>query len=134
MKKIHHIGIACKNIADLFKAFDSTQEEISEVYEDLEQKNMLYFLFLKENNLWIECVVPIDEKSTVWRFVNRNEMGLHHMGFESLNLKDEKEKMNQKKGAFEIASFELNINSFGGAIKTLFFTVKGLIIEYVYSK
>ena len=133
MKKIHHLGIACKDIKDLLNALDITQEEIKEVHEDVEQRNMLYFISLEDNDLWIECVVPIDNRSTTWNFVNRNGIGLHHIGIESFNLKGERENMLQKKGAFEIASFQLNINSFGGAIKTLFFTVKGLIIEYVYN-
>ena len=134
MRRIHHLGVACKNISELLTALEISQEDISEVYEDHEQNNTLYFIELKENNLWLECVVPMNEHSTVWKFVKKNGIGLHHLGFESRDLNDEKQKMNQKEGAFEITGFDLFIKSFGGKIKTLFFLVKGLIVEYVYNK
>tara|TARA_B100001029_G_C15007317_1_gene421957 strand:- start:345 stop:752 length:408 start_codon:yes stop_codon:yes gene_type:complete len=131
MKKIHHIGIVCNDIKDAYEAFQLKSEDIVECYIDEEQKNKLYFFQLKENDLWIEFVVPINKDSTVWRFANNNNFGLHHLGFNSRDFDKEKSKIANLKGVFELKSYFLKIASFGGKINTLFFYFRGLLIEFV---
>lgn len=131
MKKIQHIGIVCNDIKDAFKAFNLKSEDIAEYYLDEEQKNKLYFFHLKENDLWIEFVVPINEDSTVWSFAKNNNFGLHHLGFNSQDFDQEKSNIANLKGVFELKSYFLKITSFGGKINTLFFYFRGLLIEFV---
>ena len=131
MKKIHHLGIVCSDIKDALIAFDLNEKDLTEIYDDKEQNNRLYFFYLKENNLWLEFVVPLNSDSTVKGFAKRNNFGLHHLGFASNSLKKEKSKLNKIKGVFELKSYLLEISSFGGRINTLFFSFKGLLIEFV---
>ena len=131
MKKIHHLGVVCKDINDALKAFNLSLNDITEIYHDEEQNNKIYFFYLKDNNLWLEFVVPLNKESTVWGFANRNNFGLHHLGFNSLDLQNEKLNFNQLTGVFELKNYFLKINSFGGRINTLFFSFRGLLIEFV---
>lgn len=131
MEKIHHLGIVCNDIEDAYKAFNIQPDDIKEYYLDKEQQNELYFFHLKENDLWMEFVVPIDENSTVWNYAKNNNFGIHHIGFNSNNLEKEKLRSNNLKGVFELKSYFLKIASFGGRINTLFFYFRGLLIEYV---
>ena len=133
MKKIHHIGIACNNIEDRLALFKIDVSDIQETYIDKEQNNTLYFIYLQQNNLWIEVVVPLNSKSTVWNYLKRQGIGVHHIGFLSENFDNERHILNQRNGVFELSGYSLEIKSFGGKIKTLFFTVKSMIIEYVLS-
>ena len=43
MKKIHHLGIVCSDINDALIAFNLKEKDITEIYEDKEQNNKLYF-------------------------------------------------------------------------------------------
>ena len=131
MKKIHHLGIVCSDINDALIAFNLKEKDITEIYEDKEQNNKLYFFYLKDNNLWLELVVPLNSDSTVLGFAKRNNFGLHHIGFSSNSLDNQRVKLNKIKGVFELKSYLLEISSFGGKINTLFFSFKGLLIEFV---
>lgn len=131
MRKIHHIGIACRTIEDITDIFDLTAEDASEIYYDYEQNNTLYFFYNTENSLWIEVVVPFNADSTVWNYLKRQRMGVHHLGFSSKDFVNDRAKLLPIKGVFELGGYSLLIHSFGGRIKTLFFSVKGFLIEYV---
>jgi len=131
MKKIHHIGFVCKDINDAFSAFNLSRIDITEEYDDKEQNNIIYFFYLKQNNLWMEFVVPKNKNSTVWTFAKRNNFGLHHLGIKSNSFDYERSKLNKNEGVFELKNYFLSINSFGGKINTLFFSFRGLLIEFV---
>ena len=133
MRQIHHIGIACNDIEDCLQLFQIDISEIQETYIDKEQNNTLYFIYHQQNDLWIEVVVPLNSKSTVWNYLKRQGIGIHHIGFLSKNFDSERNVFNKRDGAFELFSYSLEIKSFGGKIKTLFFAVKSMIIEYVFN-
>ena len=69
--KIHHIGIATNDVDSVLKTYKLTREHITETIFDKEQKNNLYFIFLKENNLWLEIIEPVEKGSTIINFVNK---------------------------------------------------------------
>jgi len=66
--KIHHVGIASKELKTALENLMVEQSEIvEEVYDEL-QGNILYFLPQTQQNPIIELVIPFRNKSTVSNF------------------------------------------------------------------
>ena len=129
--KIHHIGIATNDVDSLLKVYKLKRDDITETIIDNEQKNNLHFIFLKENNLWIEIIEPVDKSSTIQNFVNKNQSALHHIGISTNNIEHENSFYSKLPSNFIVGKYRLNVNSFGGKIKTLFVAFKGMITEFV---
>ena len=129
--KIHHIGIATNDVDSLLKIYKLKRGDITETVFDNEQKNNLHFIFIKENNLWIEIIEPVDKNSTINNFVNKNQSALHHIGIYTNNIEHENFFYSKLPSNFIIGKYRLTVNSFGGKIKTLFVAFKGMITEFV---
>ena len=87
----------------------------------IKNKAILFiFFYLPFNKLWLECVIPHRPASTVSTFANKHGLALHHLGFISSDLIQEKTKRQNIRSMFPIGSYSLFIKSFGGNIKTLF--------------
>lgn len=129
--KIHHIGIAVDDVDSVLETYKLTREDISEIIYDSEQKNNLYFIFLKENNLWLELIEPVEKNSTIRNFVNKNKTALHHIGISSNDLDKEESYYSKLPKTYPIGKYKLYVKSFGGHINTLFVSFKGLITEFV---
>ena len=129
--KIHHIGIATNDVDSLLKVYKLKRDDIAETVFDSEQKNNLHFIFLKENNLWIEIIEPVDKSSTISNFVNKNQSALHHIGISTDNIEHENSFYSKLPSNFIIGKYQLAVKSFGGKIKTLFVAFKGMITEFV---
>ena len=93
IKKIDHIGIAVKNIhlsnqkwRDILGFSYIKQEKIEEqgVYVSIFQ--------MQPQNIKIELIAPIDETSSVYKFLEKRGEGLHHICFEVENIKGVIEK------------------------------------------
>ena len=95
--KLHHIGIAVKNIqeslGDLtqFLSFDSI------TLPSLIGSQKVNVCFLKTNSVYIELIEPAEENSPISDFV-KDGGGFHHLCFEVDDIHTEVEKM-VKKGA-----------------------------------
>jgi hypothetical protein len=124
--KLHHIGIVC-NETDIRKFFFRPKKKF--IYIDKLQNNKLIIERNNHNNLWMEFVIPKNEKSTVYNYLAKNGPGIHHFGYKVDNLLDQKKKLIKKKGFLFVNSFEINISCFGGPIKTMFFFNNNFFIE-----
>ena len=124
--KLHHIGIVC-NETDIRKFFFRPKKKF--IYIDKLQNNKLIIERNNHNNLWMEFVIPKNEKSTVYNYLVKNGPGIHHFGYNVDNLLDQKKKLIKKKGFLFVNSFEINISCFGGPIKTMFFFNNNFFIE-----
>lgn len=129
--KIQHLGIVVSNVEESLLALGLNRDAITETVYDPNQNNNLHFIFLKENNLWLELVEPKDNSSSVANFALKNGMGLHHLAMSSNDLETTEKKYMEQTGAFVLGRYSIHVNSFGGNIKTLFIAVKGLILEFV---
>ena len=95
--KLHHIGIAVKNIQESlgeltqFLSFEST------TVPSLIGSQKVSVCFLKTNNIYIELIEPAEENSPVSDFA-KGGGGFHHLCFEVDDIHNEIEKM-IKKGA-----------------------------------
>ena len=129
--KIHHLGIVVTDVSETLQALGLDETAIRETVYDPIQKNKLHFIYLKENDLWIELVEPTNETASTHKFAKKFGMGLHHLGMGSDNLELSEKKYENQKGAFSLGRYQIEVNSFGGKIRTLFIAIKGLILEFV---
>ena len=119
------------DVTETLQALGLDETAIRETVYDPIQKNKLHFIYLKENDLWLELVEPTDETASTHKFAKKFGMGLHHLGMGSDNLELSEKKYENQKGAFSLGRYQIEVNSFGGKIRTLFIAIKGLIIEFV---
>ncbi len=57
--KIQHLGVVVSNVDEALLALGLSREAITETVYDPNQKNNLHFIYLKENDLWLELVEPL---------------------------------------------------------------------------
>ena len=119
------------DVTETLQALGLDETAIRETVYDPIQKNKLHFIYLKENDLWLELVEPTDETASTHKFAKKFGMGLHHLGMGSDNLELSEKKYENQKGAFSLGRYQIEVNSFGGKIRTLFIAIKGLILEFV---
>jgi len=129
--KIHHVGIASKELKTALENLMVEQSEIvEEIYDEL-QGNILYFLPQTQQNPIIELVIPFRNNSTVSNFTRKYTTGLHHIGFRTTSLSLSLEKHKLLKGHFLLKQYEINVKSFGGNVRTAFVYANGMLIEYI---
>ncbi|MDY6820525.1 MAG: methylmalonyl-CoA epimerase [Deferribacterota bacterium] len=83
-KQVDHIGIAVKNIDEasrVYKLLNMTIEN-EEVVENQQVKT----LHIKAGNTNIELLEPLNEASPIYKFIEKNGEGLHHIAFEVDNI------------------------------------------------
>jgi hypothetical protein len=129
--KLHHLGVVISNVDETLLALNLSREDISEKVYDPIQKNNLYFIYLADNNMWLELVEPKSENSSTINFARKFSMGLHHIAIGSDDLDKVEELYEKRPASFVLGKYKINVESFGGEIKTLFIAVKGLILEFV---
>lgn len=129
--KIHHLGVVTTDLAATLDALGLSRDDIVEVVEDENQKNRLHFIHVEENDLWLELVEPMDAGSSIITFARRNRVGLHHLAFSGHDLPVMKKTLAAKPRLFPLGSYQIDVKSFGGNIRTLFVAFHGLLLEYV---
>ncbi len=133
MKKIHHLALVTNNLELTLNSLNIKKSDIQEVFIDHEQKNTIYFVYIKENNLWLEIIVPTNENSTTYNFAKKFGLGLHHLGFTTNNLEETEKNYISRPMVFKIGNYKNKVECFGGEISTIFMAIKGLILEFVYN-
>ena len=84
-QKINHIGIAVKNIENALPLYRDVLGMALEGTEEVpEQKVRVAFLAVGENR--IELLEPTCEDSAVWKFLEKNGEGIHHIAYEVADL------------------------------------------------
>lgn len=129
--KLHHIGLVVKDLNVALNTLGIDESEVKESVFDPVQNNMIHFIEMRENNLWLELVVPMGENSTVNSLIKKQEISLHHLAIGSDDFNAVENAFKTKKGAIVIGRYSINVNVFGGNISTLFYSLKGLILEFV---
>jgi hypothetical protein len=129
--KIHHIGIVAESLELFLETFDVKSSEIEERVRDTNQFNDLFFMELEDTSTILEIVVPLNDQSTTHNFIKNRKIGLHHLGFKVNSISDAMLRHSRSKGHFPLGRYEINVESFGGTIKTAFVMTNGVLIEYV---
>ena len=133
MKKIHHLALVTNDLELTLNSLNIKKSDIQEVFTDHEQKNTIYFMYINENKLWLEIIVPINENSTTYNFAKKFGLGLHHLGFTTNNLEETEKNYISRPMVFKIGNYKNKVECFGGEISTIFMAIKGLILEFVYN-
>lgn len=129
--KIHHLGIVVTDVDEALTALGLTRADIKETVFDPQQKNNLHFIHVASNDLWIELVEPKEPDSTVANFARKNGLGLHHLAMSSKSLATTEGTYADRPGNFVLGRYRITVPSFGGKIRTLFVTVRGLLLEFI---
>ena len=116
--KLHHIGIVCAE-SDISKFFFRPRKKF--IYHDKVQKNKLIIEHNPFNNLWIEFVIPKNEKSTVYKYLNNNGPGVHHFGYETKNLQNQKKILSKKKDFYILIPLKQILLALVVSLKQCFF-------------
>lgn len=124
--KLHHIGIVCDEM-DINKFIFRPKKK--NIYFDNVQNNKLVIEYNPYNKLWMEFVIPNNEKSTVYKYFIKNGPSVHHFAYHTENIVSEKKKLLKKRGCIFINSFKIKIPCFGGLINTMFFFNNNFFIE-----
>ena len=124
--KLHHIGIVCKE-NQIDKFYFKPKKKFT--YYDKVQNNKLIIEFNKDNNLWMEFVVPQNKNSTVYNYLVKHGPGVHHFGYITKKINEKKKLLSKRKDFFYINSYTTNVPCFGGLIKTMFFYNNNFLIE-----
>ena len=90
--KLHHIGIAVKNIQESLGELTKFLNFESTTVPTLVGSQKVNVCFLKTNNVYIELIEPAKENSPILTFVAKGG-GFHHICFEINDIHKEVEKM-----------------------------------------
>ena len=92
--KIDHIGYLCKDIKKTIQTFLQLGfKQDSEIFEDTasdgeNKARNVYICFLKNEDICVELVSPINELSDVYATINRQGEGPYHICFQVENLEE----------------------------------------------
>lgn len=129
--KIHHLGIVVSDVDEALTALGLDRSDIKETVYDDNQKNNLHFIYLSDNDMWIELVEPVAPGSSVNTYAKKIGLGLHHLSLCSNNFKSIEKNYTNRLGNFTLGRYRIEVDSFGGKIRTLFIAAKGLILEFI---
>ncbi len=113
--RVHHIGIVCSNIKEYIKQneFIWQNVNVSEViYNKVQKVNECFINF--ENEVSIELLEPLGEKSPVFKFLESGG-GMHHICYQVENI-NQAIKDSREKGAIVVCKPIPDIAFEGGLI------------------
>ena len=112
---LHHIGYVFP-----YHKNKVLEKKFNKKLIDLKQNNYIYFSFSKKFNLWLEYIVPINNRSTVYKYSLKMNKGVHHYAFYTDQINIEKNKL-IKNNYILINNYKIEVPVFGGMMKTIFF-------------
>ena len=126
--KLHHIGFVCAE-KDINKFFFSPKKKF--IYFDKVQKNKIIIGLSNHDNLWYEFIIPLNDKSTVYRYLKKNGNSIHHLAYKVDNFNKTLKDYKIKRNYTFINKFKINIPCFGGKIETAFFYNNNIFIKFL---
>lgn len=87
VRRIHHIGIAVKDIS---RALSFYRDKLGLEFHGIRilDKESVKIAFLKIGDTYIELLEPISEKSTIKKFLEKRGEGVHHIALTIDNISD----------------------------------------------
>ena len=134
MIEIHHVGVVSKDLDSALRYFQIDKYKIDEIVDDSIQNHILHIINLPKHSMWLEILVPKNEKSTTFNFAKKFNIGLHHLGYLCDDIISKKEEFCNNMEAVYLGTYKTTIMAYGGEITTLFFSIKGMISEFVEKK
>jgi len=95
MKKIEHIGIAVKNLAEANKLY-STLLNTKPYKEEAVESEGVTTSFFEVGESKIELLAATREDSAIAKYIEKRGEGIHHIAFYVDNIEDEIERLQQE--------------------------------------
>ncbi len=108
IKKIAHIGIAVKNLssaAEMYKKLFQTEPSRPEFVAD-QKVNVVKFTI---GESVIELLEGTSDDSPITKFIEKRGEGIHHIAYESDNIKDEMQRLDKE--GFEMINKEPTVGA-----------------------
>ena len=134
MIEIHHLGVVSRDLKSALRYFQIDESQIKEIIDDEIQNHILHIIRMEKQNMWLEILVPKNAKSTTYNFAKKFNVGLHHLGYLCDDIMMKKEEFSTNMDAVYLGTHNTTILEYGGEVKTLFFSIKGMISEFVEKK
>jgi methylmalonyl-CoA epimerase len=87
MKKISHIGIAVKDLQASVAWYRDVLELEFEGIEEVESEQVRV-AFFRIGESRVELLEPMSEQSAIFKFLEKNGEGIHHIAFETERLQE----------------------------------------------
>ena len=97
LKNIEHIGIAVQNLEESLKFYQDILG-LEFLKDEKVESQGVNIAFLKIGESKIELLEPLDEESTIARFIKKNGQGIHHFAILVDSIEDKIKSM-QAQGA-----------------------------------
>ena len=94
-RKVEHIGIAVKNLAEANKLFHELSELELIKTEEVEREGVRTSFF-QAGETKIEFLEATSDDSPIARFIEKNGEGVHHIAFEVEDIEVESKRLQQK--------------------------------------
>tara|TARA_B100001113_G_C20917216_1_gene538454 strand:- start:179 stop:580 length:402 start_codon:yes stop_codon:yes gene_type:complete len=95
MNKIEHIGVAVKNIDDANKLFTKIFGEENYKSELVESEGVVTSFF-KIGDSKIELIASTNSESPIYKFLEKNREGMHHIAFHVIDIYSEMDRLKQE--------------------------------------
>jgi methylmalonyl-CoA/ethylmalonyl-CoA epimerase len=92
MKKIEHIGIAVKSLADSVPLFEKLLNSLCYKREEVSSENV-NTAFFKNGDSKIELLESTDPKGVIAKFIEKKGEGLHHIAFDVSDIEAEMKRL-----------------------------------------
>jgi len=96
IKRVHHIGIAVKNLKESIALFERVLGLKPSAIEDVPCQQVSEAIYRVGEGIEIDLLEPSGPDSAVARFLERRGEGLHHVCFEVDDVNAELKKMEEK--------------------------------------
>ncbi len=95
INKINHIGIAVKEIDIALENFRKILG-FTDVHREIVEEQKVQIASFKVGEVLIELTAPIDESSTIAKFIEKRGEGIHHIAFESDEIQNDLNSVKDK--------------------------------------
>ena len=118
MIEIHHVGVVSKDLDSALRYFQIDKSQIDEIVDDSIQNHILHIIHLPKHSMWLEILVPKNEKSTTFNFAKKFNIGLHHLGYLCDDIISKKEEFCNNMEAVYLGTYKTTMMAYGGEITT----------------
>ena len=72
MIEIHHLGVVSRDLKSALHYFQIDESQIKEIIDDEIQNHILHIIRMEKQNMWLEILVPKNDKSTTYNFAKNS--------------------------------------------------------------
>jgi len=128
IKKIHHLGIAVRDIRESEKLFTQLLGVSPHHVEDVKSQEAKIVSY-RIGEVTVELTAPTSDDSPIARFIAKRGEGLHHVAFEVDDIYSEMDRL--RRGGFHLVTEVPEIGAEDTQIAFLHKSTSGVLVELV---